>query len=234
MKHLKSISAVKGQSSVQQLFEKQSLKKNIDQKAKEGTIRFAAFITEHNLSMRLMDHLPTLVKNVCTDSEIAKSIKCGRTKITNVIKNVTGEEAKFQLFELLKSTKFSLIADESTDRTCTKHMCLITRVVVNYNVEDHFFALIPVQEATGAALYNLIEDFFIKNKIPFHENMIGFAADGANNMMGAHNSLASRLKEKCPNIFLLKCVCHSFHLCASYACEKLPSEVEQLAREVFK
>ncbi|CAH1953952.1 unnamed protein product [Acanthoscelides obtectus] len=52
-------------------------------------------------------------------------------------------------------------------------------------------------------------------------------------MMGANNSLASRLKEKCPNLFLIKCICHSFHLCASYACQKLPNDVEQLARDVY-
>ncbi|CAH1997278.1 unnamed protein product [Acanthoscelides obtectus] len=52
-------------------------------------------------------------------------------------------------------------------------------------------------------------------------------------MLGANNSLASRLKEKCPNVFLMKCICHSFHLCASYACEKLPNDVQQLARDVY-
>ncbi|CAH1987107.1 unnamed protein product [Acanthoscelides obtectus] len=52
-------------------------------------------------------------------------------------------------------------------------------------------------------------------------------------MMGANNSLASRLKEKCPNLFLMKCSCHSFRLCASYACGKLPNDVEQLARDVY-
>ncbi|KAJ8968820.1 hypothetical protein NQ314_002082 [Rhamnusium bicolor] len=31
----------------------------------------------------------------------------------------------------------------------------------------------------------------------------------------------------------MKCICHSFHLCASYACEKLPQEVEQFCREVY-
>ncbi|KAJ8949453.1 hypothetical protein NQ318_007554 [Aromia moschata] len=94
-------------------------------------------------------------------------------------------------------------------------------------------ALLPVKEATGAALFTLIDDFLKKHIIPYETNLIGFAADGANNMMGAHNSLASRLREKCPNLFMMKCVCHSFHLCASYACEKLPSEVEQLARDVY-
>ncbi|CAH1104675.1 unnamed protein product [Psylliodes chrysocephalus] len=152
--------------------------------------------------------------------------------MTNAIKNVTGAEGKLQLINILRTNKCSLIADESTDRSCSKHLCLVARVVVNFNIKDYFLALLPVREATGATLFTLIDDFFKKHNIPFETNLIGFAADGANNMMGAHNSLASRLREKCPNLFMMKCVCHSFHLYASYACEKLPSEVEQLARDV--
>lgn len=51
--------------------------------------------------------------------------------------------------------------------------------------------------------------------------------------MGSHNSVVSRLKEAVPNIFIMKCICHSFHLCASYACEKLPQEVEKLTKDVY-
>ena len=49
-------------------------------------------------------------------------------------------------------------------------------------------------------------------------NIIGFAADTTNVMFGEHNSIsvASRLKEKIPDIFLMCCICHSAHLCASY------------------
>lgn len=31
----------------------------------------------------------------------------------------------------------------------------------------------------------------------------------------------------------MKCVCHSAHLCASYACGKLPRSVEELLRDVY-
>ncbi|XP_064077659.1 uncharacterized protein LOC135195327 [Macrobrachium nipponense] len=52
-------------------------------------------------------------------------------------------------------------------------------------------------------------------------------------MMGAHNSVASRFREQCPGIFVMKCVCHSAHLCASEACKALPRRCEDLAREIF-
>nr|CAI5846293.1 unnamed protein product [Callosobruchus analis] len=134
----------------------------------------------------------------------------------------------------MKNNKFSLIAHESTDRSNVKNLALVVRInCQNEIIKDYFLALIPVQDATGAALFEHIIDFFNNYKVPYKENCIGFASDGANNMMGQHNSLVSRLKEAIPNIFIMKCICHSFHLSASYACEKLPQEVEQLCRDIY-
>lgn len=64
-------------------------------------------------------------------------------------------------------------------------------------------------------------------------NMIGFGSDGYNVMMGSVNSVASRLKNKFPGIFILKCVCHSAHLCASESCKQLPRNCEDFARNIF-
>ncbi|KAL3225088.1 hypothetical protein MRX96_004671 [Rhipicephalus microplus] len=51
--------------------------------------------------------------------------------------------------------------------------------------------------------------------------------------MGAHHSVASMLQAQIPGISILKCICHSFHLCASYTCKTLPRGVEDLARDVY-
>ena len=63
--------------------------------------------------------------------------------------------------------------------------------------------------------------------------MIGFAADTTNVMLGAHQSVAALLQQKIPDLFVMKCVCHSAHLCASYACEKLPRAIEDLVHDVY-
>lgn len=63
--------------------------------------------------------------------------------------------------------------------------------------------------------------------------MVGFASDGANVMMGANNSVVFKFKEQIPHLFVMKCICHSFHLCASYACTKIPSWVEHTVRDIY-
>lgn len=52
-------------------------------------------------------------------------------------------------------------------------------------------------------------------------------------MLGAYNSLSSLLANDVPGLFTMKCICHSFALCASKACLKLPRFVEDLARDVY-
>jgi len=134
----------------------------------------------------------------------------------------------------LRTHKFSLILDESTDRSTIKHLAVVIRIVkAPLTILDRFVTLIEVNSATSQALYDHVIQFFDVNNIPYKKNMIGYASDGANNMMGAHNSLATKLRNDIPNIFVFKCICHSFHLCASYACMKLPKYVEDVARDVY-
>ena len=91
----------------------------------------------------------------------------------------------------------------------------------------------PVVDGTAEGLYKLLTDFFNKHAIPYKSNLIGFAADGTNTMMGPKHSLQTMLKADVPNIFIMKCVCHSLALCDSYACEKLPESVEDLVKSIY-
>ncbi|KAL4704260.1 hypothetical protein ACJJTC_016278 [Scirpophaga incertulas] len=154
---------------------------------KRGEIFLAAFITEHNIPINVMEHMPQLLKSICPDSQIAKSINCDRTKTTAIMKVQIGD-------------------------VCVSFM--------------------PLEEATSEKLYEHVKKDFSDNNIPM-DNMIGFASDGANAMMGQHNSLSSRLVAANPNLFILNCVCHSFHLCASYSCLKLSREPETLIRDIY-
>lgn len=86
--------------------------------------------------------------------------------------------------------------------------------------------------ATAERLFEILSKSFEDRKVPF-KNIIGFASDGCNAMMGGKNSVASRFKEKCPGITLLKCICHSLHLCASEACKELPRSCEALAQNIY-
>lgn len=94
---------------------------------KKADIHLAAYVAEHNISYNAVEHLPNLIRVICPDSEIAKKIKCGRTKCSSIVKNVMGKQNERDIVSILKSQKFSLIIDESTDKSTTKHLAMVCR-----------------------------------------------------------------------------------------------------------
>ncbi|XP_060519780.1 uncharacterized protein LOC132697984 [Cylas formicarius] len=165
----------------------------------------ACFIAEHNLSFNIAPHLNKLICAVCPDSKIAEQLSISRTKARAIIVNVTGQTAEENMIEMLQNN------------------WLVARIVkLDFSLEDRFLTLIPIVDGTATALYGKIVEYFVEKNIPYKSNMIGFASDGVNVMFGDKYSLITLFKNDIPHLFTMKCICHSFNLCASYACEKLP------------
>ncbi|KAL5238901.1 hypothetical protein ACI65C_006311 [Semiaphis heraclei] len=80
--------------------------------------------------------------------------------------------------------------------------------------------------ATAIHIYTEVINSFISENVPLN-NIIGFASDGCNTMMGSWNSVSSNFKNDLPGIFIQKCICHSLALCASESCKVLPRKNEQ-------
>jgi len=123
--------------------------------------------------------------------------------------------------------------DESTDKSKIKYLACIVRTSVDFYVKDNFLCLLPIIDGSAISLHKEITEYFTLKNIPYKDNMIGFASDGANVMFGEKHSVCVLFSQEIPYLFKMKCICHSFHLCASYACEKLPRGVEDFARNVY-
>lgn len=80
---------------------------------------------------------------------------------------------------------FSLIIDESTDLSTTKHLVLIGRFydLKIQRTQDTFLCILEVEHCTAWGIYSSLIHFFDKHGIPV-ENVIGFASDNASVMMG--------------------------------------------------
>jgi len=205
---------------------------NTENAIKSAEIRIASFIAEHNIPISATDHLVELIKNLKLEPEALKKITCYRTKATALINNVVGATGFETVINLIKTHKFSLLVDESTDVSSIKYLALV-RINHEWKVKDYFLQLIPLHVATAQSIYDAIIHFFIKYQVPYIKNLIGFPSDGANAMMGNKNSLRTLLAKDIPNIFVIKCICHSLALCCNYACLKLPDEVEKLVRNIY-
>ena len=49
-------------------------------------LRIATFLSEHDLSFKLIDHLSNLLPILCPDSKIASHVKCKQTKMKCIVK----------------------------------------------------------------------------------------------------------------------------------------------------
>lgn len=181
-----------------------------DKAVRRAEIKFAAFVAEHYLSFLAIDHLTDLFKECFPDSKTAGEIKLKRTKCTAIVKNVIGESQKTEIGEKIKVEKFSVLLDESTDIGSVKYMCVLVKfydskagfVVTSLWTLTSLFGDCDdfesaARDATGEVIYQSILKTFVARDIPL-ENIIGFASDGCNVMMGQHNSIASRLSELNP------------------------------------
>lgn len=242
-KHISAMSKLPSNSRQQSALT-QFLVKKEEPNVQTAEIKLTSFLVEHNLSFRNMDHLTDLLKETFPDSKIAQQISLKRTKATAIACSVIGASEKDALAHHLRQNKFSVICDESTDISTQKSSCVVVRYydTQKQEISSKFWSLTKVfdslnpdlahEGATGNNLYKSLVACIEEEKIPL-ANLIGFAADGCSVMMGAHNSVASRLKEHFPGIIIIKCVCHSAHLCASQACKELPRRCEDLAREIY-
>lgn len=169
----------------------------------------ACFLAEHNIPFNVADHLKNLIQNVCPDSKYAKELTFEKTKVQSIITNVTGKAAENQLISTLQRNKFSLIVDESTDKSKIKHLALIARTCIEFNVKDNFLCLIHITDGSATNLHKEITKYFNANNILYRKNMIGYASDGANVMFVKRHSLCSLFSEEIPQMHmpLISSVC---------------------------
>lgn len=229
-RHRSNSSAAKIQQPIATCYRAETdLKKN----AMLADLRAAAFVAEHNVAFLTADHLTELQKTSFPDSKIATSRSCSRTKTTALVKNVIGLQQYEDVADLMRKNKFGICIDESTDISTTKNLSIVVRIAIDGKIRDLFFDLLKVELADAVTIYNRLVEMFEKSNINYKSNLIGFAADGAAVMTGKNHSVAKLLRNDCPNLVIIKCVCHSMALCASYACKKLPSVVEKMAKNIY-
>ena len=156
-------------------------------------------------------------------------IELHRNKCACLIRNIISPAPKTDLIDDFQNKIYAIITDESTDISTEKHLCLLVRFLNDRRkkIVTGYIGLILVQEE----MFNLIDEG-IKRCGQSLANCIGFATDGASNMVGCNNSVWSRLKAVSPFCMQLKCICHSLAQCIQYAVSKLPLNIGFLLPEI--
>ncbi|XP_074026139.1 zinc finger protein 862-like isoform X2 [Leptinotarsa decemlineata] len=228
-KHEKAVAwdrSAKGCKSISEIY-----KPVLPESTKIAELKIAAFIAEH-CSLLTVDHLINILPQLDPSSEALKNIKLHRTKCSMLIKNVLAPLMREALIEEIGNYPYSIIIDESTDLSTQKVLCIMLRFFshTTKQVVTTFYRIIKIIECDAKSLHQAIINQLKKDGLKI-ENMIGIGVDGANIMVGKHNSVTALLKRDLPDLIVVKCVSHSLHLCAEKAAESLPRQLEFLVRE---
>lgn len=98
----------------------------LSEKRKIAELKIAVYVAEHS-SIKAVDHLALVIKDLDKDSQILQNIKLHRTKCSALIKNILSPCIMQDLLEDLGNSHYSLIIDESTTIDTTKVLCLMIR-----------------------------------------------------------------------------------------------------------
>ena len=184
------------------------------------------------LFFSICDAFMNLCRRMFPDSQIAAAMTLKRLSCI-YLTQMLGDFVASNLAAKLRTNKFSIVIDKSTDRSVDKACALIVKF---YDQEDQemktgMLDLINVHEgnqgSSGESLFNIIINSLNSFNIPTH-NLIGFAGDGAANLMGNINSVTSRIRIQMPGVSIFKCGAHSIHICSSEAAKTLPGMCEKL------
>lgn len=202
----------------------------------------ACYVATHT-TIRSVDHLTDII-NSFNDNEQTTSFRSQpprelhlhRTKCSAIIKNVIAPSLLNELIEDVGTSPFSIILDESTDVSTNKLLAIMIKYYSQKrnDVVTQFLSFISVVEATAQVLFEKVCEFFESIKLPL-KNLIGLGTDGGSNLCGKNHSLFTLLKTKFElnNLVLVKCICHSLHLCASKASEIFADEIDFLLKETY-
>lgn len=202
----------------------------ISRQACRFEIMTSIYLTAHGRPFTQADELFQLLKSTLTDSNILSHSNLHRKKVASIINNKASPFFRSKIIQHLRTNKFSIMFDESTDISVTKCCAIVVRTLKNHKVSSFFYRLIECPDGRAETLFHSMKNAFDGDQIPF-ANITGYASDGASNVSGCHNSLGSRLEREIPNLFRLKCLCHNAHLISLKARTALPSSVEEL---IFK
>ena len=231
-RHKNFESSCSGSSKVSNYFGKERSLRNETRRAE---LMITAFLVDHNIPFRVLDHLSDVLSKAFPDSLIARDFACKRTKSACLAYNILGQELKTELInDIAKAKHFSVIIDESTDRSTTKSLAVVIKYysTKQENVVTRLLNLVPVLKGRAEDLFAVLRNEIEKHKLSLTD-LIGFSADTTNVMFGCSNSIVSRIKDVSPSCIVVKCVCHSTALSVSHASKTLPRNIEQLVRDIY-
>lgn len=139
---------------------------------------------------------------------------------------------------LSKNVPISIIIDGTTDSSRIHYLIVYFQTMENDNPMIYFYRLIEVNDESSLGFFEALENAWKKENGDFygymHNNLVGFASDGAAVNIGKHGGLVNHLKQfaKTP-LLAVHCMAHRLELAIGHSFE-IDGPVSKLGKEMDK
>ena len=124
-----------------------------------------------------------LSQDLFPNEDASKRVSLGKQRASNIVHQVFGKHLLQDLCKVLKERMFSVIIDETTDRSTTKQMSIIVQYWEGNKLHNSFLDLVEVHDSSANGLVKALKQSTLESKeIPF----VAFCSDSANVMMGGN------------------------------------------------
>jgi len=124
-------------------------------------------------------------------------------------------------YKLHNATFFSIMADETTDGSNREQVVIVLRYVddSDFSVHEEFIGLYSVPSIDSDTLVSILKDTLLRLNLPLSK-VRGQCYDGASNMSGIKNGVATQICKEEPRAVYTHCYGHSLNLAAADAIKK--------------
>ena len=207
-----------------------------DDKVKSLEIKLCLFIVQNSIPIEIIENLVSFVKVKDLEPTVVSKIKLKSTKCTQIIKNVLAVEETEKLVNILKTTKFSVLLDESTDITDKKQLSINThyRCLNTGYTKVQLLDILQLNPlaGTGKEIFAAFEELIDSHEIPW-ENLVAYSTDNASVFTGQKNSFYTALLTRAPHVILLPCICHSSALACKATFKDMSDDIMILIRGLY-
>ena len=142
--------------------------------------------------------------------------------IVNEIIKIMGNSILRKLIEEIQKTDYyAVLADETRDISNKEQLVICIRWVDSqYTVFEEPIGMFNIPQTDSAAILAAMKDVLLRCSLPI-EKCRGQGYDGASNMMGRLNGVASKLKSEQPAAIAVHCLAHCTNLVLQDVCKKV-------------
>ncbi|MCO5610840.1 hypothetical protein L7F22_065082 [Adiantum nelumboides] len=112
---------------------------------------------------------------------------------------------------LLASPYFSLLVDETTDRSLEKHLIVYITFLAQAGLsscKNEFLKLELVADGCAQTKYDALVKIINDMGLDMKRRLVGIATDGDSSMLGCHDGLVAKLTRDVPHLISVHCVVH--------------------------